>query len=242
MQSLIVKLRRGEGPVWGPAKRLARQVLAVHVPVVGVARPVFRVCYTVHVAVREGVRWVLRFFWFEPLFRSQCAAVGPGFQMEQLPYLVGHGRIVIGAGVRFSGKSSIGFSNRHRDCPELTIGDGSFLGHGCILDVAESIQIGRHCLIATGTRISDQDGHPLDPDQRRRGEPTPASGIKPVRLGDDVWVGAGATILKGVTIGDRSIVGAGAVVTRDVPPDVIVAGNPARQVAELPRRVDQNTG
>jgi maltose O-acetyltransferase len=50
---------------------------------------------------------------------------------------------------------------------------------------------------------------------------------------DDVWIGANAIILKGVTIGARSIVGAGAVVSRDVPPDCVVAGNPARVVKEL---------
>jgi maltose O-acetyltransferase len=57
--------------------------------------------------------------------------------------------------------------------------------------------------------------------------------VRPVRIGDDVWIGTGAVILKGVTIGARAIVGAGAVVNRDVPPDVIVAGNPARVVKNL---------
>ena len=52
-------------------------------------------------------------------------------------------------------------------------------------------------------------------------------------IGDDVWIGAGAIILKGVTIGERSIVGAGAVVTRGVPADSVVAGNPAQIVRRL---------
>ena len=51
----------------------------------------------------------------------------------------------------------------------------------------------------------------------------------------DVWIGAGAVVLKGVTIGDRAVVGAHAVVTKDVPPDTVVAGNPARVVKDLPR-------
>ena len=67
----------------------------------------------------------------------------------------------------------------------------------------------------------------------RRTSPAPPEAIKPVLIGDDVWIGADAKILKGVAIGDRSIVGAGAIVTKSVPPDVIVAGNPARVVKSL---------
>src|SRR5439155_16972078 len=143
--------------------------------------------------------------------------------MEMLPYLTGRGRIVIGRWVRLSGKSSIGFSNRLHAEPELVIGDETFIGHDCSLGVADSVRIGRHCLLAGRVRVADFDGHPLDAGQRRANEPTPREGVRPVVIGDDVWIGAGAVILKGVTVGDRSVVGAGAVVTKDVPPDVVVA-------------------
>ena len=56
---------------------------------------------------------------------------------------------------------------------------------------------------------------------------------KPVKIGDRVWIGIAATILPGVTIGENSIVAAGAVVTKDVPPNTIVAGNPAKVVKKL---------
>ncbi|MBQ3301685.1 MAG: maltose O-acetyltransferase, partial [Eggerthellaceae bacterium] len=55
----------------------------------------------------------------------------------------------------------------------------------------------------------------------------------PVRIGNDVWVGAGAIILAGVTIGDKAVIGAGSVVTRDVPERVVVAGSPARVIRRL---------
>ncbi len=57
-----------------------------------------------------------------------------------------------------------------------------------------------------------------------------------VRIGNNVWIGDGAIVGKGVTIGDNSIIGAGAVVTKDVPPDVIAAGNPAVVVKKLDKR------
>jgi maltose O-acetyltransferase len=68
--------------------------------------------------------------------------------------------------------------------------------------------------------------HPLDAEQRIQG-PEPA---KPVTIGDNVWIGGGAIVCPGVTIGDSSTIGAGSVVTRDIPPNVLAAGNPCRVV------------
>lgn len=214
-------------------KPLATRALTAHVPVVGPLRPFFRLLYVLHVGIRETLGQGLRFVWYEPLLRSQCESVGAAFRMEQLPYVWGTGRIVIGDGVRLSGKSSISFHHAGRGVPELCIGDGSFLGHDCSLAIASSIAIGRHVLVAGGARISDYDGHPVEAASRRAGDPTPPDAIRPVVIEDDVWIGADARILKGVRIGARSIVGSGAVVTRSVPPDVVVAGNPARIVRKL---------
>ncbi len=70
---------------------------------------------------------MLRFLWFEPLFRSQCTAVGPGLVIEHLPFIQGNGRIILGEDVRLSGKPSFGFLNRWDDAPEQIIGDHYFL-------------------------------------------------------------------------------------------------------------------
>jgi acetyltransferase-like isoleucine patch superfamily enzyme len=219
--------------VWGPLKRLAKGVLACHIPVAGPTRALFRVGYRLHVLAREGGSWALRFFWYEPLFRGQCVSVGPNFRMERLPYISGHGRIVVGRDVRLSGKPSVVFSDRYGRPPELVIGDGSFVGHGCAFHVGSAVRIGRHCLLAGGVQVFDLDGHPLDAAARRAGLPTPADDVHPVEIGDDAWIGSGALILKGVKVGERSIVAARSVVTRDVPPDTIVAGNPARVIRTI---------
>lgn len=73
--------------------------------------------------------------------------------------------------------------------------------------------------------------HPLDPKERNGLEGPEMT--KPIKIGNDVWVGGGAIILPGVTVGDGSTVGAGSVVTRDVEPYTVVAGNPARTIRRL---------
>jgi len=231
--SIINKIRRGQGPVWGTLKRVAKRALNLHLPVNGVTRPFWRLLYQFHVFVRESWIAFRRFFWNEPFFRSVCESVGNGFVMEELPYIQGRGRILLGDNIRLSGKSNFAFSNRHLETPLLKIGDRTFLGHDCSLRIAASVEIGKDCLIASRVVIADFDGHPLDAARRREQETSAWEDVKAVTIGDDVWIGTGAIILKGVSIGDRSIVAAHAVVTKDVPADSIIAGNPARVVREL---------
>jgi maltose O-acetyltransferase len=94
-----------------------------------------------------------------------------------------------------------------------------------ILDVCEVV-VGDRTQVAPGVQVLTAD-HPRDPRQR-------ATGLefgRPVRIGRNAWIGAGALILPGVNIGDDARVGAGSVVTRDVPAGATVVGNPARVVA-----------
>ncbi len=124
-----------------------------------------------------------------------------------------------------------------------SIGDFTLL-NGAIIMAEERIEIGRYCLISWNVGIADSDFHPLDAASRRidamalapflpNRPPRPEIKTKPVIIEDDVWIGMGAVILKGVRIGQGSVVAAGAVVTRDVPPNTVVAGNPAVPVKEL---------
>ena len=119
------------------------------------------------------------------------------------------------------------------ELPEIRIGNRTFVGNGCTLAAARSIVVGNHCLLSAGVRVHDNDGHPVDPDRRRAGEPIAPDEAAAVVIEDNVWIGACAIVLKGVTIGENAIVGTGAVVTKDVPPNTIVAGNPARVVRGL---------
>lgn len=110
----------------------------------------------------------------------------------------------------------------------IRFGSGVYLNVHCvILDVVPVI-IGDRALIGPAVQILTAT-HPLEAQLRREG----AEFGRPIRIGADVWIGGGAILCPGVSIGDRAVIGAGSVVTRDVPADVVVAGNPARTIRYL---------
>jgi acetyltransferase-like isoleucine patch superfamily enzyme len=114
------------------------------------------------------------------------------------------------------------------DDATLILGDFVFIGTGSEIDTAHRITIGACTLIAPGVFITDHTHNAA------RGILLKEQGSKSaaVTIGTDVWLGAKSVILPGVTIGDGAVVGAGAVVTKDVPPNAIVAGIPARVIGE----------
>jgi carbonic anhydrase/acetyltransferase-like protein (isoleucine patch superfamily) len=126
-------------------------------------------------------------------------------------------RVVVGRDVLLG--HDVGLHLRDRGAV-IEIGDGSFVNHRSEIVAHERVTIGRGCLLAWDVQVVDSDSHRVD------GRPHTA----PITLGDRVWIGCRATVLKGVTVGDGAVVAAGSVVTRDVPARALVAGNPARVV------------
>jgi len=106
----------------------------------------------------------------------------------------------------------------------IRAGRNLFVNYDCIfLDVAP-IDIGDDVQIAPAVQLYTAT-HPIDPAVRRSG----LESGRPIRIGNNVWIGGGAIVLPGVTIGDDAVIGAGSVVTRDVPAGAVVVGNPARE-------------
>lgn len=127
------------------------------------------------------------------------------------------GRVVLGRDVRLAHEVGL-----HLRAPGavIEIGADSFCNYRTELIAHERVTVGSGTLLAWDVQVVDSDSHALGD------APTTA----PVTIGDGVWIGARATVLKGVTVGDGAVVAAGAVVTADVPPAALVAGNPARVV------------
>jgi acetyltransferase-like isoleucine patch superfamily enzyme len=126
---------------------------------------------------------------------------------------------------------------------EIRIGEWVFVGCGSRIWSATEVRIGSRTLISHNVDIHDNNAHPLDPAARYaqtrsifgEGHPRIDPGIKaaPVLIGEDVWIGFSATILRGVKIGNRAIIGAHAFVSDDVPDDGMV--RPMHRTAKVER-------
>lgn len=107
---------------------------------------------------------------------------------------------------------------------DIRVGRNVFVNQNCTfydlggLDIGDDVMIGPNVSLIT-------TGHPIEPSQRRA-----FVVAKPIVIERNVWIAAGATVIGGVTVGENSVIAAGAVVTRDVPPNTLVGGNPARVI------------
>jgi acetyltransferase-like isoleucine patch superfamily enzyme len=109
----------------------------------------------------------------------------------------------------------------------VSIGAKTVLGQECTISAFQHVSIGRECVIADRVMLIDFDHGVVEVDR-----PVRLQGIykRDVSVGNNVWIGYGACILRGVTVGDNAIIGTSAVVTKDVPANAVVAGSPARVI------------
>lgn len=115
----------------------------------------------------------------------------------------------------------------------IFLGKEFYANFDCVMLDVCPIYIGDNCMLAPGVHIYTAT-HPLQASARN-------SGIeygKPVRIGNNVWIGGRAVINPGVTIGDNVVIASGAVVVKDIPANVLVGGNPARIIKTLPPETD----
>lgn len=184
------------------------------------------------VVAREAYELARRTLIATPAFLAQCEQYGKRITVDRIPYIQGNPRIILGDDIRFSGQVGIK-ANRSRDCV-LRIGNGVFVGHGTTFVVAKSVEIGDFSSIGGGCYIADTDGHSnYNPNRPIWEVPATEAEIAAVVIEDNVQISRDVTILKGVRVGARAIIGAGSVVRTDIPPDAVVAGNPARVVKRM---------
>ena len=190
--------------------------------------------------MREDLRpyWVKKLYlrwreWYVNYYlRPECASLGAHCTFMKPRYVIISGpNIHIGdyftAVAEPMHRVEIGVWGRGPGAGTIRIGRGVLMSPGSRISASDEIVIGDGVMLANGTYVTDSDWHTVY-DRTKRDD-----AVTPVHIGDNVWLGDHATVLKGVTIGANSVVAARAVVTKDVPANVIVAGNPARVVREL---------
>jgi acetyltransferase-like isoleucine patch superfamily enzyme len=164
------------------------------------------------------------------LWRRYLTPTGRRMALRGMLFLGGGVQLQIGpaARVTFGRWVWIGHGTKIR-CHEgeVRIGDKTVLGQECTISAYQHVSIGEQCIVADRVMLIDFDHNVAEVER-----PIRTQGIykRDVRVGNNVWIGYGAQILRGVSVGDNAIVGASAVVTKDVPANAVVAGTPARVI------------
>ena len=227
---LMEAARRGEGRL-SMIRRVWQRALEFRMPVF---RPAAALLWAER-DLRHRI-WPLlaKILYREPLLRYRAEAVGRRLNLEgALPLIIGNGRIRIGDDVAIGTQNTwiVGF--KVSTDAQLIIGHRVYVGYQTSLSVAMRVEIGDDTMLASHVQIYDNISHPISPSRRLRHESFTLDEASAVIVGRNCWIGTGALIMRGVTIGDNSVVAAATVVTSDVPPDSLVAGNPARIIRSI---------
>jgi len=171
--------------------------------------------------LRQGLRARLH----QALLRAQGLRCGAGTRLPRSFSVNWPDQVSLGAGCVVQDGVSIDFCHGvPMPGPSIVIGDRAFIGRSCEINIRVGLRIGHDALIASGCKFIDhnhgmQVGTPMRQQSQMEGA---------IVLGNDVWLGVNAVVLRGVHIGDGAVVGAGSVVTKSVPAGEIWAGIPAR--------------
>ncbi len=111
----------------------------------------------------------------------------------------------------------------------ISLGSNVFLNFNCIILDCGTVTIGDGVKLGPGVQLYTV-GHPIDPTERKRG----LEFAHPIVIEENVWIGGGSIVLPGITIGRNAVIGAGSIVTKDIPANVVAAGNPCRVIRQVP--------
>ncbi len=175
-------------------------------------------------------RLIARWLWLKARYRSRLQTDGLCFVCPNVKLEIGRG-----ATLRIGRWAWIGHGCKIRVHEgEVAIGAKTVMGQECTISAYQHVSIGRECIVADRVMLIDFD-HGVTEVER----PIRLQGIykRDVRVGNNVWIGYGACVLRGITVGDNAVIGTNSVLTRDVPDNAVVGGVPARliRMREAPR-------
>ena len=166
---------------------------------------------------------IARWAWLKLRWRGRLQTDGIAFVCRGVKFEIGRdARVVLGRW------SWLGHGTKVRAHEgEVLIGAKSVLGQECTISAYQHVSIGRECIVADRVMLIDFDHGVVEVER-----PIRLQGIykRDVRVGNNVWIGYGACILRGATVGDNSVIGTNAVVPKDVPANAVVGGVPAKVI------------
>ncbi|MFP3664199.1 MULTISPECIES: acyltransferase [Priestia] len=179
--------------------------------------------------------------WFKIFLKLNKVRYGRGLELKGVPIIFSKSgtKLSIGNNVRINSamlSNLVGLYQRsiivtRTSEAEIHIGDNVGIS-GATIYARKSIKIGNNTLIGGNTKIIDNDFHPVDPAIRWE-TPHEHMGIRPIEIGENVFIGCNCLILKGAKIGDNAVIGAGSVVNGEIPANCVAAGNPVRIIRTL---------
>jgi acetyltransferase-like isoleucine patch superfamily enzyme len=179
---------------------------------------------------RHYAELVARWAWLKLRWRGRLQTDGLCFVCRGVTFEIGRdARVVLGRW------SWLGHGTKVRAHEgEIAIGAKTVLGQECTISAYQHVSIGRECIVADRVMLIDFDHGVVEVER-----PIRLQGIykRDVRVGNNVWLGYGACILRGVTVGDNAVIGTNAVVAKDVPENAVAGGVPAKviRMRETPR-------
>jgi len=177
-------------------------------------------------------RLLAKLLWLKLRWRGRLHTDGIAFVCPDVTFEIGRD-----ASVHLGRWSWLGHGTKIRAHEgEVRIGAKTVMGQECTISAFQHVEIGRECIVADRVMLIDFDHGAVETER-----PIRAQGIykRDVKVGHNVWIGYGVSILRGATVGDNAIIGTGSVITKDVPDNAVVGGAPARvlRMRERPKRL-----
>ena len=216
------------------ARHLYRLAKARHHLAVPVIPLVHRPLYVAVQAAKAAWAEFTRIVWWTPLLQARLDRPAPGLQLSGgLPMIMGPLRLSFGRDCQLSGISTLTARSSSDPAPELTVGDRVVMNWQTTVAVGSRVVIGNDVMMGGRNYLAGYPGHPMDAADRAAGLPDTPDQVGDIIIEDRAWLGMGVTVTAGVRIGAGTVVAAGSVVTKDLPPNVLAGGMPARVLRSL---------
>jgi len=194
----------------------------------------YRVVWSLHHNIKNLWLELTRMFYYTPMFKSQLKSAPDSVLLYGgMPLILGQLDIEVDEDSRISGATTFAGRSVAKTTPLLKIGKNCDIGWQTGISVGSRVIIGDNVRIAGRSTISGFPGHPLNAERRAAGEPEDDHQVGDIILQNDVWLATGVNVMAGVTIGHGTIVASGSVVTKDLPPNVLAGGVPAKVIRQL---------